>query len=88
MRISPHLMFDDQCRAAFSHYHQLLDGELRMLTFGDSPMAADVEPRGHDRIVHATLQLGDFGLAGADVLPQDYARPQGFSVLLTFDDSS
>jgi PhnB protein len=87
MRISPHLTFNGQCRAAFTRYHQLLGGELRMLTFGDSPMAADVEPRWHDRIVHVTLQIGDFELAGADVLPEDYATPQGFSVLLTFEDS-
>lgn len=56
-----------------------------MLTFGDSPMAAQVEPKWHARIVHATLQIGDFELAGADVLPQDYATPQGFSVLLAFE---
>jgi PhnB protein len=80
-------MFDGQCRAAFTRYHQLLGGELRMLTFGDSPMAAEVEPRWHDRIVHVTLQVGDFELTGADVLPRDYAIPQGFSVLLTFGDS-
>ena len=88
MRISPHLMFNGQCRAAFTRYHQLLGGELRMLPFGDSPMAADVEPQWHDRIVHVTLQFDDYELAGADVLPQDYATPQGFSVLLSFDDSA
>ncbi len=57
-----------------------------MLTFGDSPMAAEVQPQWHDRIVHATLQVGEFELAGADVLPEDYASPQGFAVLLTFED--
>jgi PhnB protein len=80
-------MFDGQCRAAFTRYHQLLGGDLRMLSFGDSPMAAEVESKWHDRIVHVTLQVGDFELAGADVLPQDYATPQGFSVLLSFEDS-
>jgi PhnB protein len=50
-------------------------------------MAVDVEPKWHDRIVHVTLQVGDFELAGADVLPQDYVTPQGFSVLLTVEDS-
>ena len=86
MRISPHLMFNGQCRAAFNRYHQLLGGEFSFLTYGDSPMAEDVEPKWHDRIVHVTLQIGDVELAGADVLPQDYATPQGFSVLLTFED--
>jgi PhnB protein len=81
-------MFDGQCRAAFTRYHQVLGGDCRMLTFGESPMAADVEPKWHDRIVHATLQVDDVELAGADVLPQDYATPQGFSVLLAFEDTA
>ena len=88
MHISPHLMFNGQCRAAFTRYHQLLGGDLRLLTFGNSPMAADVEPQWHDRIVHVTLRFGDYELAGADVLPDDYATPQGFSVLLSFEDSA
>jgi PhnB protein len=86
MRISPHLIFDGQCRAAFDRYHRVLGGELSMLTFGESPMAPEVEPHWHDRIVHATLRVGDLELAGADVLPQDYATPQGFSVLLAVED--
>ena len=60
---------------------------LRLLSFGDSPMSAEVEPKWRDRIVHATLQIGGCELAGADVLPQDYAMPQGFSVLLSYEDS-
>jgi len=86
MKLSPHLMFDGQCRAAFERYQQLLGGELGMLTFGDSPMAADVDSRWHDRIIHATLTIGDIELAGADVLPADYATPQGFAVILALDD--
>ena len=86
MRISPHLMFDGRCAEAFGRYQALLGGELRMLTFGDSPLASEIEPRWHERILHATLSLDGFELAGADVLPEQFARPQGFSVLLTLDD--
>ena len=86
MRISPHLMFDGQCRDAFVSYQQLLGGQLGLLSYGDSPMAAEVDPRWHGRIVHATLGVGDFELAGADVLPADYSRPQGFAVLLALPD--
>jgi PhnB protein len=85
VRISPHLMFDGQCEAAFGLYHRVLGGSLRMLRFGDSPMATEVDPEWHDRIVHATLQIGDLELAGADVLTEDYREPQGFSVILSLD---
>lgn len=86
MRISPHLTFDGQCKAAFLVYHRIFGGNLAtMLTYGDSPMASQVDPQWHDRIVHATLAFGDVELTGADVLPQDYCRPQGFFVTLTLD---
>ncbi len=87
MYISPHLCFDGQCKVAFLHYQQLLGGTIvTMLTYGESPMAADVETRWHDRIVHATLQFGELELIGADLFPDDYRKPQGFFVTLTIDD--
>jgi PhnB protein len=84
MRISIHLWFDGQCEAAFRFYHRLLGGEITtMMKYGDSPLADTVEPRWRDRILHATLRLGEQELLGADVMPKDYARPQGFYALLS-----
>lgn len=51
-------------------------------------MSAQVEPEWHDRIVHASLQVGDVELAGVDLLPGDYRKPQGFFVTLTLEDPS
>jgi PhnB protein len=87
MRISPHLTFDGHCKTAFLAYHRILGGTITtMLTYGESPMASQVESRWHGRIVHASLQLGSMELAGTDVLPQDYQKPQGFLVTLTLED--
>jgi PhnB protein len=84
VRISPHLCFDGQCQAAFHTYHQVLGGTIvTMLKYGESPMATQVEPQWHERIVHAALQLGELELTGVDLLPHDYQRPQGFFVTLT-----
>jgi PhnB protein len=84
MQISIHLWFDGQCEVAFGFYQRLLGGEITtMMKYADSPLADTVEPRWRDRILHATLRLGDQELLGADVMPQDYARPQGFSALLS-----
>ncbi|HJR57535.1 MAG TPA: VOC family protein [Rhizomicrobium sp.] len=86
MRVSPHLCFDGQCRTAFAAYQEILGGTIQtMLTYGESPMAAQVEPNWHDKIVHATMLLGEFELTGVDLLPQDYRKPQGFSVTLTIE---
>jgi uncharacterized glyoxalase superfamily protein PhnB len=84
MRISPHLCFDGQCREAMQLYHRVLGGDLQtMLTYGESPMAASIESRWHDRVVHATLVLGEIELTGVDMLPDTYQRPQGFFVTLS-----
>ena len=88
MRISPHLCFNGQCRAAFTAYQRILGGTLAtMLTYGESPMANQVDSRWHDRILHATLQFGDIELTGTDLLSTDYIKPQGFFVTLTVEDS-
>ena len=83
MKIRAHLSFDGQCEAAFRTYQRLLGGELAtMLTYGASPMAKHTPAEMHDKILHATLKIGDQELLGADVAPSDFERPQGFSVVL------
>lgn len=87
MQISPHLIYDGQCREAFVAYQNILGGKLAtLMTFGESPIAASVDRKWHSRIVHATLVLEGAELNGADVLPHDYRRPQGFSVILSLGD--
>ena len=45
MHISPHLCFNGQCRTAFEKYQQILGGTITtMLTYGESPMASQVDP--------------------------------------------
>jgi PhnB protein len=57
-----------------------------MLPYGNSPMAEQVPPDWRDKIVHANFAMGVTVLAGADVLPERYVKPQGFYVLLGVDD--
>jgi len=86
MRVSPHLCFDGQCREAFEFYQQHLGGTMEtMLTYGESPMAAQVETQWHGRILHVSLKLGEVELTGVDMLPRDFRKPQGFFVTLTID---
>ena len=86
LHLSPHLTFDGQCRSAFEAYQRILGGTLTtLMTYGESPMAANVDSQYHDRIVHATLLLPHAELVGADLLPQDYRVPQGFFVVLTVE---
>jgi PhnB protein len=67
-------------------YQSTLGGKIEtMLSYGESPMASSTDPQWHNRIVHATLLLGDHELTGVDMLPGSYQRPQGFFVTLGVD---
>jgi len=87
MNLSIHLTYDGHCEAAFAFYQRCLGGTIAtMLKYGDSPMAAEVSPEWRHKILHATLIIGESTLAGADVLPEHYARPMGFFALLEVED--
>jgi PhnB protein len=81
MAFTPHVSYSGRCREAFELYAQLFAGELFLLAYRDTPMAAQVPPEWADKIVHGTLRFRGGELAGSDVLPEHYRKPQGFSVL-------
>jgi PhnB protein len=88
MRLNPHLAFNGQCEAAFRLYEKLFAGEITLLlTYGSSPITSTA-PGMEDKILHATLKIGDQVLTGADVPPERYEKPQGFAVQLNIDDPS
>jgi len=85
MAMTAHLSFSGQCREAFSFYAQLFGGELKMLTYGDTPMAKEVPDDWGEKIVHGALSFDGSELAGSDVQLEHYRRPQGFSVLVDIE---
>ena len=89
MQIQPQisLMFNGECDAAFTLYQQCLGGAVTLrVAWGDSPMADQAPAEWRDKILHATLTVGNAGLSGGDVLPGQYERPQGFQLQLNLDD--
>jgi PhnB protein len=80
MRISTHLMFDGNCEDAFTFYARVFGGTLQAFRYAGSPMADQAPPGWGDKIMHATLSVGDQELAGADVAT--YQRPQGFAMMI------
>src|SRR5271157_4730640 len=59
-----------------------------MMTYGDSPMAAQTPPDWRDKIIHATLIVGDKRLMGSDAPPEHYEEAKGISVALSVEDTS
>jgi PhnB protein len=89
MPMTPHiqLAFDGQCEAAFGFYEQCLNGAVTFkLTWGKSPMAAEVPAEWQGKICHATLRIGDTSIMGCDVPPGTYEPPRGFEIDLPLRD--
>lgn len=87
MQATPYLNFDGNCEEAFRFYEELLGGKIEaMMTHGNSPIAGEVPPEWHDRIMHAYLVAGDAVLMGSDSPPEYYQKPQGLYVSLSVDD--
>ena len=87
MQLSTCLNFNGQCEAAFKFYEQCLGGNIQtMMTWGGSPMADQVPSEWRDKIIHATLIVGDTALLGADTPPDRYEKPRGFSVTIQIND--
>jgi PhnB protein len=89
MKLHPQisLAFNGECEAAFRLYEQYLNGTFTyMLTWGNSPAAADAPAGWGGKIYHATLKIGDTAIAGGDVPPNRYEPPKGFQILLDMDD--
>ncbi len=86
MQVNPYLNFDGQCAEAFRFYAQVLGGTIEaMMTHGESPIAGQVPPGWHDRILHARLVVGDQVLLASDSPPEQYQKPQGLYVSLSID---
>jgi len=89
MKSNPYLGFNGQCEAAFKFYEQLLGGKITfMQTWGDSPACEQMPAETHGSIMHATLDLGDSVLMGADSPPGSYEQPKGIHVVLHYQDTA
>jgi|ERR1051325_11868917 len=83
MDLHSYVSFKGDCEAAFKFYEEKLGATPGLIfRYADSPMA-DVVPPGWDRkIMHGSIRIGQHLLEGADVPPDRYEEPKGFSLSL------
>jgi PhnB protein len=83
MQLTPYVSFDGQCEAAFKFYEQALGAKIVvMLTWGGSPMAAQMPAEWQHKIIHARLQVGDQVVMASDGMPGRYEPPKGCMLTL------
>jgi PhnB protein len=87
MQMNPYLSFKGDCEAAFKFYAECLGGKLGdVFRYGGSPAAEHAPPDWGPKVMHATLTIGDQILMGADITPDRYEQPRGFSLSIQTDD--
>jgi PhnB protein len=81
MQVSPYLSFKGDCEAAFRFYERCFGGQVGSLfRYAGSPLVDRVPADWQDKIMHGSVTIGDLELMGADVAPDGYEAPRGFSL--------
>jgi PhnB protein len=89
MNVNTYLNFDGRCNAALKFYEEALGAKTMFkMTVGESPMAKDMPAEAHNRIMHATLAVGDGQIMCADAPPEHYRKPEGIAVSIHLADKS
>ena len=85
----PYLSFKGQCEEAFAFYEECLGGRRgAIFRYAGSPMANHVPADWQDKVMHASLTVGDQVLMADDVAPERYEAPKGISLSLQMNDTS
>ena len=89
MEFSPYLFFSGNCAEALKVYEQIFGATIESIsTYGDSPMADQAPAGWNDKIMHASMKVGDQRLMASDAPPGQYSTPQGLSVAIGLKDAA
>lgn len=87
MQLNPYLLFNGNCAEAFKFYEETLGGKiLASFTYNGTPAAEHAPPEWGDKVMHATIAIGDQKLMGSDPPPGRYEAPTGMSVSISLND--
>jgi PhnB protein len=82
-RIAVYLTFDGNCREAMAFYRDCLEGELKVMTVGESPAAGRMPPEAQGKVMHAMLTSGEVAMMASDMLgPAGLTRGNGASLMI------
>src|SRR3954469_6705722 len=89
LELSAYISFKGDCEAAFKCYEEVLGAEPGLLfRYADSPVAEVVPEDWGSKIMHGSVRIGGKLLEGADVPPDRYENPKGFSLTLNVSSAS
>ena len=87
--VQPYLFFGGRCEEALEFYKQTLGAEVEMLMrFKDSPEPAGCGPVPGDKIMHASLRIGETIIMASDGCADGKQSFEGFALSLSVPDET
>ena len=84
MQVQPYLSFEGRCEEAINFYKSAVGAKVAMMMrFKEAPDQSMMTPGTGDRILHASLQIGDSTVMASDGQCMGKAIFQGISLSLT-----
>jgi PhnB protein len=91
MQLEPYLFFDGRCEEAIEFYKTALGAEVNMLMrFKDNPQpqAGSCGPSDGNKIMHASLRIGDSNVMASDGQCQGKMKFDGFAISIAVKDDA
>jgi PhnB protein len=87
MHVCPNLNFNGNCEEAIKFYEKCFGAKIQvMIHYAGSPVQNMVKDQEWgDKVLHASLKIGDTMLLACDPPPSQYHKPSGFSVCLQIE---
>ena len=90
MKVEPYLFFDGRCEEAVEFYRRRLGAEVTMLMrykeSPDAPPPGMVPPGSENKVMHASLRIGDTTVMASDGKCAEQPSFRGFSLSITVPD--
>ena len=81
MQIQPYLFFNGRCEEALNFYREVLGAEIEaLMRFKEAPQQETVPPGAADKVMHASVKIGDSHLMASDGLNDPTQKISGFSL--------
>lgn len=87
IRLATYIAFPGNTAEAFTHYHEVLGGELDLVRYGDMNLEGMPFEPDPEAVAHVELRAPGGSIAGGDAMPgEDYPiRGSAYSLLYTLD---
>jgi len=83
MKIQPYLNFDGRCDEAIEFYRKALGAEVQtLMRFKDAPDPAMISPGAENKVMHASLRIGDSTVMMSDGRCTGQSKFQGITLSL------